>query len=934
MDKKIIGWRRSATVLIVNIIFTLLFFFTLTTNGYVCKYQEISGAHRKNPKNGYWEVGWMPPNYKSGKTWIYPVEKLEGVIFKKFSKKNTGNTKVNAKDLGIDPSKGIDLPLLGIKGDLAIVMHRNVECPVRYYADDGSIALEWWTAGYYPSIYVGDKKQQDTWVKSKGDLALRNKIMQGPQHKKSVRSAPFDSRWLDTDKDGKWTADNLLKIRNYNVPVTLEYIMILPATVVSVPMEDGWKQGASVMFEYQTPKGDTAVSFMLDPAFMPDKGNLRIGFTGNNGQVYIVQNPGKGKEGIIVGNVPSLNGCLSIKPGTLRIGSSLWQPYDRIHVDKRKHIGMEGCPSREFDSFKQKNSRDWGYLTSYFVKPGTKFSGKSFPKRNPYTRIRRDMVSRFMNDSLRIAHKYGMRVSLDINGELTPANYIPDIYKGEILDPETGKFIKADFLDWTNPEAAKWEAENIKRRVRAFKGSPTYCQIHEGIGEHQSNNMSMSALKSFREFAKDPNIKFPVIPTSPKTERTTNKPDEDLLKKYTEWKLGYFRGKIFMLTILKAAYEALQGGNFIGTGYFGHVSDGGAYFVPYLAEAKETALLCPENVSNSKQGIFQGWLDAVRKSKGRIRLMPHSYPMLINGSTDRFIEWFEDVGLQPEVKGLIIGGGGLVPKNLYEALCAKHFGRGRMSVREAEGVIYTLKDKGIFYFDGYNTKKRKRSHQRNRSKEIFQMKTARRVKAKQKKIKVDGDLSDWKDLNWNRVEGDVHQFGKKKKLQGPDDLSFSFATAYDKDNFYCAFKVRDDKKILRTQTMSATGDEIEIFAGFVDDPLTQPLSLSSNAFQFRMIPAKGYENVYVGHQFLDAFPGTVSKHRITDDGYEIEAMIPWKSCRYTPGKGKILPLEIHLLDADTPAGGIDKTLLWNVFKGKKKPWSARGTEQWGLVELE
>jgi len=47
-------------------------------------YEGLRGARRVNPDTGFWEVGWRPPQAKRQKTWIYPVEGLEGVYYRKF----------------------------------------------------------------------------------------------------------------------------------------------------------------------------------------------------------------------------------------------------------------------------------------------------------------------------------------------------------------------------------------------------------------------------------------------------------------------------------------------------------------------------------------------------------------------------------------------------------------------------------------------------------------------------------------------------------------------------------------------------------------------------------------------------------------------------------------------------------------------------------
>lgn len=920
-------------------IFTALAFIViLSVMGEEIAFKSFKGAKRINPDNGMWEFGWLPPARKEPGSWIYPVKGLEGVVFKDFGKKECkGNTIITLKDMGIERA---ELPLLGIKGDYYIVVSRNLNCPVRVFSDAGKVAIEEWIGGVYPSCYLGNRVKQQKWFDSKDKIKDRQKILS--QFTSSVKPIPIitDSRWLDPQKTGYWKADPMMKIRNYMSPMELGYIMLLPSTTFEVPFKKEWAKGAKISFKYLKKGKEDKASFLLDPEYMPQNGMLKIGFAGagygRSRGVYIVQNPGKGKEGMIVGKVQMTKNehCIAIKPGSIKIETAVWKPYDRVNVDKRRHIGYEGTPEiNEFEAFDTRDSRDWGYLMSY-IKTGNKFAGRAYPKRNAFSRIIEDMSERQKKDALRMAHKYGMRIAFDINEDLTPATYIPEQYKGETLDANTGKFVKADYLDWANPDAVAWEAENIKKRVKAYKGLPTYLMIHEGVGERQSGNMSKAALESFRKFAGNPSAKFPVPPAFPETERTTNKPDEELIKKYIEWKLGYYRGKLFMNNIFKAAGEALKGGNFLGGCYFGAVGDGGAYFVPYIAESEYTALLCPECVRSSSQGIFQVWRKAAQKYPQRLKLMPHSYPMLVTADTDTFIKWFEDVGLLPEVKGLILGGGGLAPKSLFEALAAKHYGKSRLSVEEADAIIKTLKEKGIFYLDGYDKKHLEKRSTRNRSgKNIFDMKHARKKAIAKAKIKIDGDFKDWQKAQWTEVKGEEQLLGKKN-WKGNDDLSYSFAGAYDDKNLYLAVKVNDDKRALRTQTLNAEGDEVQIFIGFVDDPNSQNISIGYNGFSLRMIPDDRFPKVYGGQSFLEPVSGSKAKSRQLETGYKIEAAIPWENFKYKPEKGKLLPVELHILDADKPAGNVEKTMLWNAFKGKEKPWRVKGTTQWGLFEFK
>nr|WP_299385656.1 metallophosphoesterase [Allomuricauda sp.] len=58
-----------------------------------------------------------------------------------------------------------------------------------------------------------------------------------------------------------------------------------------------------------------------------------------------------------------------------------------------------------------------------------------------------------------------------------------------------------------------------------------------------------------------------------------------------------------------------------------------------------------------------------------------------------------------------------------------------------------------------------------------------------KKVKLDGNLKDWKDASWHAV---TDMEGTPFDYDGEDDLSLKFATAYDQDYFYVAVDIKDN----------------------------------------------------------------------------------------------------------------------------------------------
>jgi len=119
---------------------------------------------------------------------------------------------------------------------------------------------------------------------------------------------------------------------------------------------------------------------------------------------------------------------------------------------------------------------------------------------------------------------------------------------------------------------------------------------------------------------------------------------------------------------------------------------------------------------------------------------------------------------------------------------------------------------------------------------------------------------------------------------------------------------------------------------FIHDPETEALT-KSNVVTFRLIPDEKHDKVYLGHRYLDAVSGSSASSRKNEKGYEIEAAIPWRNYKYLPEKGDLLPAELGILDADEVMGSIESSMLWHMVDGKEKPWSWKGMEQWGVIEL-
>lgn len=196
-------------------------------------------------------------------------------------------------------------------------------------------------------------------------------------------------------------------------------------------------------------------------------------------------------------------------------------------------------------------------------------------------------------------------------------------------------------------------------------------------------------------------------------------------------------------------------------------------------------------------------------------------------------------------------------------------------------------------------------------------------------IVVDGDTSDWHDAQWHQVsKADSQWLGQgitRKGWQGPEDLSYSWAGAWDgKEKLYFVFKVNDDVLIdPPTQPNSFLNDCIEIMI----DPK------NSNGPRFTELNGKkelrGYEMhflpmnkpiVFVDDSlspmypldnpqndlFRSAYTGEIAVKK-QDTGYVVE--MGFKIPGVPLGDGTVLGIDTGVGDDD--GEGRESLLIWH-----------------------
>jgi hypothetical protein len=201
-------------------------------------------------------------------------------------------------------------------------------------------------------------------------------------------------------------------------------------------------------------------------------------------------------------------------------------------------------------------------------------------------------------------------------------------------------------------------------------------------------------------------------------------------------------------------------------------------------------------------------------------------------------------------------------------------------------------------------------------------------------IKIDGDLSDWKDLpgeitvNRSTGAGAMGFAGiqEKEKKAVTKDTS-RFAVGYNDQGLYLAVRVRADKPMTNNDEYwwIWRGDCVRVYLGTVD-PKEFPY-MSENQFQFALAPVtKGNgppQAVNIGYPtprkvgMGDLIPGAKLAAKQLEQAWTLEAFIPWSYVGKSPAPSEIWSFDIE-------AGG----LVWN---GQQDNWL--NPLHWGQLEF-
>ena len=186
---------------------------------------------------------------------------------------------------------------------------------------------------------------------------------------------------------------------------------------------------------------------------------------------------------------------------------------------------------------------------------------------------------------------------------------------------------------------------------------------------------------------------------------------------------------------------------------------------------------------------------------------------------------------------------------------------------------------------------------------------------------IDGILDEWTQ---ERYDVTAITFGKDN-WTGSSDLSGKFMLAWDENNLYVAARVYDDVHVQNASGEDLfKGDSIEFL---LDRNLSADFytrALSSDDYQVGISSGAPADMSYSDSQPVDpeaylwypkASAGSLANVKIgvfyTDDGYKIEAAIPWSVLGVSPNSGQNFGFAFSFSDNDNPDKDVQQTLMTN-----------------------
>ncbi len=203
---------------------------------------------------------------------------------------------------------------------------------------------------------------------------------------------------------------------------------------------------------------------------------------------------------------------------------------------------------------------------------------------------------------------------------------------------------------------------------------------------------------------------------------------------------------------------------------------------------------------------------------------------------------------------------------------------------------------------------------------------------------IDGKLGEWSATpSACSAYHEQVKFGKDKWKHTADLAAFAYF-AWDDTNLYAAFRIIDDKVVrFAAPGSSWQSDGVELFLGLDPDaPRHQSAETSrmgDTDFQIFLAPGTPdgkYHSATAAIAGRNGTPNITIASSLTDDGYLLEAAIPWRELKadFKPVAGKKIMMGFQCTDTDEPGVSTSKKTYWT---GDESNYNS--PLNWGKLEL-
>ncbi len=182
-------------------------------------------------------------------------------------------------------------------------------------------------------------------------------------------------------------------------------------------------------------------------------------------------------------------------------------------------------------------------LATHFDVAECFFAYQDWRYADPTAEERRGRFIRQIQEWIDAGHKHGLKMALSLSWSMPLSggrdSSMPDEFTGEVFDPESGEFVKAEGrFDWANPTARQAAFEALADIAGQIEGVDClfFNEPHFNTSTwYEAPFFSETALADFRSFAGDDNLRFPAKPYAPETQRTNNAATQDDWRLWHDW---------------------------------------------------------------------------------------------------------------------------------------------------------------------------------------------------------------------------------------------------------------------------------------------------------------------------------------------------------------------------------------------------------------